>query len=1113
MAGETAMQNSNSAAKQELWSTPEEWVNTPEFQQMLAREFPDDADSWTDPVSRRHFMTIMGASIALAGLAGCSPRPASQRNIVGLTKQPEGTIQGIPQYFASTAVLGGVGTGVLVKSYEGRPIKIEGNPTHPGSGGGTSIFTQASVLGLYDPDRSQAVSFEGTSRTWDEAVSSLRVELSKLRDPSGAGIRILSGTVTSPTLIWQIGKFRERFPKAVWTQFEPLTRDNVREGSVRAFGEALNTTYEFDEARVIVALDCDFLTGLPGSERYARDFGRTRRARTHHHADGGNVKHMSRLYAVEPMLSPTGAVADHRLALKASEVEVFAKTLAAELKVRGAPSAGQLSEKAKAWIPHLVKDLLANKGHSIVVAGDHQPASVHAIVHAINDELKNAGKTVKYCKPIEAAPESKESQHAALRSLIADINAPDSKVECLFVLGANPAYSAPADIDVRSALDKVKLSVHLGLYADETAVRCRWHIPEAHPLEAWGDARAFDGTASIIQPLIAPLYSGRTAIELFALLSARFDDGTTAVATKKDEKAEVALAGHDVVMGYWREWWKSKNSGKDASDFDGVWQGWLRDGVIGRSELDLKVQDAPKVLASWSGKSDAASSVSGMEINFRADPTIYDGQFANNGWLQELPKPVTKLCWENAVILSPKTAKEKGLDSTPRWTAGERGRMETDVVEIGFRGKTVKAPVWIQPGHADDSITIYLGYGREVAGRVGSKIGFDSYKLRMSDALWFGNGVEIKKTGETTFIANTQAFFSMEGRKPVRRVNQSVLVDLESDDKDKAVKAHHDLDEAMAPAAAASERHLIAENLPGPNERTEVKSGHAGLEHPHPHKHDLPHDHKHDKRLTPLTMYPDTNKEGRRWAMTIDLSSCIGCNVCMIACMAENNIPVIGKYEVTRGREMYWIRVDRYHEGNADDADGLKTYFQPVPCQQCEKAPCEVVCPVGATTHSADGLNDMVYNRCVGTRYCSNNCPYKVRRFNFLTFADWTTESLKLGRNPDVTVRSRGVMEKCTYCVQRIRTAEIIAEREFAERKQDDFYRPRIEDHEIMTACEGACPTRAIVFGDLSDKRSEVRRWKDEPTNYGLLAELNTMPRTTYLAAVRNPNPEMPKGA
>jgi MoCo/4Fe-4S cofactor protein with predicted Tat translocation signal len=1125
MAGETAMKNSNAGAAPEFWRTTEEWAQTPEFQEMLTREFPDDIETWTDPVSRRKFLTLMSASIALAGLAGCSPRPASQRKILPYSKQPEGLIPGVPNFYASTAVLGGIGSGVLVKSYEGRPIKIEGNPDHPSSGG-TDIFTQAFVLELYDPDRAQSVSFQGVPRTWEEAIGSLRAGLEKLKDKDGAGIRILTGTVTSPTLADSIAKFRKRYPMAAWTQFEPLTRDNVRDGAVRAFGDAFTTTYDFSHAKVVLALDCDFLTALPGSVRYARDFMRNRRVRKHDHADGGDINDMSRLYAVESMLTPTGSVADHRLSLKSSEVEAFARALAAEIavqldrakkehklqNVKGSPPA-----KAISWLTPLAEDLVANMGHSVVIAGDQQPAAVHALVHAINDALKNAGKTVKYSKPIEASPDAAtaktSSHHGDLRTLVADLKS--GKVEMLLILGANPVYAAPADIDFGSALEKAGVSIHLGLYANETALRCHWHIPEAHTLESWGDARCFDGTASIIQPLIAPLWAGRSALELMTALGAKLEDGVQ--------------TGHEAVMAYWRTRWLEKNKGKDESEFDGVWQKWLRDGVIADSAHDLEV-NVPTLLATWAAKSDGSAAASGMEINFRADPTIYDGRFANNGWLQELPKPVTKLCWENAVIMSPNTAEKLGIpEPDPRWTAGERGRMETEIVEITAPGrpeaKPIKAPVWIQPGHADDSVTVYLGYGREQAGKVGNNIGFNAYKQRTSDALWFRLGVDINKTGEKTFLANTQAFYSMQGRKPVRRVTSNVFHDLESKDEETRKKAAKELDEAMAPAAAASERNLI--ELPGPNERSEKERDRAGLDHSHDHGHEHKHEHehKHDKRLTPLSMYDDTNKVGRRWAMTIDLSSCIGCNACMIACMAENNIPILGKYEVSRGREMYWIRVDRYYSlRNPDlsekardperikDPDSLAVYFQPVPCQQCEKAPCEVVCPVGATLHSTDGLNDMVYNRCVGTRYCSNNCPYKVRRFNFLTYADWNTESLKLGRNPDVTVRSRGVMEKCTYCVQKIRQAEIVAEREYETRPKVDG-RPRIDDGEIKTACELVCPSQAIVFGDLSDKGSAVRRWKDEPTNYGLLAELNTMPRTSYLAAVRNPNPKMPKGA
>ena len=1087
----------------DVWRSPEELAATPEFREMIAREFPDDAETWTDPVTRRQFISLLGASMALAGLAGCSPRPASQRKIVPYTKHPEGMTPGIPMEFATAALLGGVATGIVVKSREGRPIKVEGNPTHPGSLGGTDIFSQAAVLGLYDPDRSQSLTYLGASRTWEDFSSTLRIVLDKHKQNQGAGIRILTETITSPTLAEQltnlVGK-GGRFEQASWVQYEPATRDNVRLGSYQAFGSYNTTIYDYTKADIVLALDADFLTNGPGAVRYARDFISRRRVR-HNHEDGGTPEQMNRLYAVEPMLTSTGAIADHRLPLKSSEVESFARTLASALKVAGAPSAGSLDDAAKAWIDPLAKDLDKSRGKCIVVAGDHQPASVHALVHAINAALGNVGKTVMYIKSIEARPENEIERFS---KLVEDMNA--KKVELLLILGGNPVYNAPVDLDFAAALEKVPLRIHLGQYQDETASRCHWHIPESHLFESWGDARGYDGTVTIMQPLIAPMYGGRSALELIAALGfhdqpdqkdgsddkkGKNDDKKD----KEDDKKDAAVSQKDVsdysglgiIRAYWKKWSDGQKT-KNGLDFDHFWHNSLRDGVV--AGTSRAAADKTNLTANWAGKDSIKSGATeGNEICFRTDPNIHDGRFANNAWLQELPKPVSKLCWENAAIMSEATAKKLGLSASPRWTAGERGRMEVQYVEITLNGRKVKAAAWPQPGHVDDSVTIYLGYGRDRSGRVGSGAGFNAFSLRASNALWTASGLEIKKIDENTFLACTQAHHSMEDRKPVRRLS----IDDYGDKKK--------LENAMAPAVASDHYDLIKQNVPGPNERVELER------HPETHKHDDhqhdEHPHEHDKRMQPLTLYPDTNKDAqhRRWAMAIDLTSCIGCNVCMIACQAENNIPVVGKTEVTRGREMYWIRVDRYHEGDPNDSEGLKTYFQPVPCQQCEKAPCELVCPVGATTHSADGLNDMVYNRCVGTRYCSNNCPYKVRRFNFFSYADYVTESLKLGRNPEVTVRSRGVMEKCTYCVQRIRLGEIEAERE---------HRP-INDGDVRTACQQACPTGAIVFGDLADTTSVVRRWKDEQTNYGLLAELNTMPRTSYLAAVRNPNPAMPK--
>ena len=1071
MAGDTriSLTSAPAAGAPDLWRGPEEWANTAEFRDMMTREFPDDVETWTDPVTRRHFISIMGASIALAGF-GCSPRPASQHKILPYTKIPDGMLPGTPQFYSSAVLLGGVATGVLVKSHEGRPVKIEGNPSHPGSLGSTDVFAQAAILGLYDPDRSQSLLFRGSSETWETAISTLRIELEKLKDKKGANIRVLTETVTSPSLHEQINKFTAKYG-AKWVQYEPATRDNARAGTKLAFDADVSAVYDFTKANVVVALDADFLTSGPGAVRYARDFASRRRVR-HEHEDGGTPAQMNRLYAVEPMLTSTGAVADHRLPFKASDVESFARALAAALNVEKAPSAGSIPDSVKAWIAPLVKDLLdeKNQGKSIVIAGDHQPAAVHALAFAINEKLGNFDKTVRIVKSIEARP---EDQGKGFADLVLEMSA--GKVDVLFILGGNPVFNSPVDLDFDKALDKVSLKVHLGLYQDETAGLCHWHIPEAHTLESWGDARGYDGTVSIIQPLIAPLYNGRSALELLSALAASPD--------------QAEQSGHDVVRAHWE---KVHGKPKGSTEFEHFWERAVRDGVVSGTAS----QPASVALSKKWAEAESKGAGTGTEVCFRIDPTIYDGRFANLGWLQELPKPVSKLCWDNAAIMSPKTAEKHQLSSHLGWVAGEHGRSEVQFVELNFDGRMVKAAAWIQPGHADDSVTVYLGHGRERAGRVGNNTGFNAYKIRPSLAPWTSGGLDIKKVEEKTLLACTQAHHAMEGRKPVRRVTL-----MEYGNK-------KELDKAMAPPVAAGEVDLINKNLPGSSENMPgSKTGH------HHDDHDHPHEHKHDKRLTPLTVYPDMNGTGHRWAMAIDLTSCIGCNVCMIACMAENNIPVVGKHEVTRGREMYWIRVDRYHEGDPSDAVGLKTYFQPVPCQQCEKAPCEVVCPVGATVHSTDGLNDMVYNRCVGTRYCSNNCPYKVRRFNFFSYADFVTESLKLGRNPEVSVRSRGVMEKCTYCVQRIRGAEIEAEREWATREKDENGRPKIHDGAIATACQAACPTQAIAFGDLTDSKSVVRRWKSESTNYGLLAELNTMPRTSYLAAVRNPNPDMPKGA
>jgi molybdopterin-containing oxidoreductase family iron-sulfur binding subunit len=1055
-----------SIGEREIWSSLEELTGTPEFQNMLHREFPEDATAWNDPVSRRTFLTIAGASAALAG-AGCwSPRPASREKIYPYVRQPEQMTLGLPLFFATGFTLNGITVGVLGKSREGRPIKLEGNPTHPGSLGGIDSITQASLIDLYDPDRSRSIVKNGgaTPTTWETALTELRTTMDRLKG-EGKAVRILTETIGSPTLGSLIDEVVKTYPNTKWVQYEPANRDNSRQGGFLAFGRYVNTIYDFSKALRVVSLDSDFLVSGPTCARYSRDFNRLRNTHLREGEKVPKADELNRLYVIESMLTATGGVADHRLPMRSSDIESFARALARELGV--AAGDAQPPTGALKWVSAIAKDLQAFKGKSVVIVGEHQPPAVHAIAHAINATLGNNGTTVIHTEPVEVKP---TNQTEEFKALVGEMNT--GTVAAMFILGVNPVYTSPADLDFAGALKKVPIKVHLGQHIDETAVACDWHINEAHYLETWGDGRAYDGTASVCQPLIAPLHGGRSAIELMAALL--------------PEAAE--LHPREIIKNYWRKNWPQ--NGGSTGGFDSGWQVALRDGVIANSARPRIEVNAGNIPAY---KAPAA----GMEVNIRPDPTIFDGRFINNSWLQELPKPITKLTWDNAIIVSPATAKAKGLEYRMESTGGgEHGRAVAQMAELTVNGKTVKGAVWVQYGHADDSITVHLGYGRRKTGKVGAGTGFDAYPLRTTTAASTATGADIKGTGEEYILACTQAHFSMQGRRPVRQATR--------DEYEQNWVAHQkDPDYplfAKVPKVAAPEWQSIDQTLPG-NEHGSHGHHHHHDEKSEGEKHE---EHKGDPRLKPLTLYPETNKDDKvaRWAMAIDLSKCTGCSACLSACVAENNIPMVGKKEVTRGREMHWIRIDRYYEGDpASGPENIATHFQPVPCQQCEKAPCEVVCPVAATVHSFDGLNDMVYNRCVGTRYCSNNCPYKVRRFNFLTFADWKTDTYKLMRNPEVTVRERGVMEKCTYCVQRIRSAEIEAER----------VGRRVKDGEILTACQQACPAEAIVFGDLSDAKSRVNQWKQQPTNYGLLAELNTMPRTSYLAAVRNPNPELAK--
>jgi MoCo/4Fe-4S cofactor protein with predicted Tat translocation signal len=1013
----------------EAWRTLEERANDPAFQERLVNEFPSAVEAITDPVARRSFLKLMGASMALAGVSACTRQPLEK--IVPYVRQPEELIPGKPMFFATAMPLGGTAIGVLVESHEGRPTKIEGNPLHPSSMGASDVFAQAAILSLYDPDRSQTLTNVGDIRPWSAFLGAMRAALGAQAPLRGAGLRLLTESVCSPTLAAQIRDVLGRYPAARWHQWDPASADNAREGAKLAFGEYVATQYRFEPADVVVGFDADFLGCGPGSLRYAREFAARRRPE--------QPDRMNRFYAVETMPTPTGSRADHRLPAKPSEIEAIARALVDAIK-SGASSGNSAFKPAIAkWIDAAGKDLLAHRGRGLVIAGQHQPPVVHALAHVLNDALGNAGATVAYTAPIEAEP---VNQLESLRQLVADMNA--GKVDLLVIAGGNPVYSAPVDLLFADAMSKVQTRVHLSLYEDETSELCHWHIPEAHFLESWSDARSHDGTVSIVQPLIAPLYGGRSAHELLAAM------------TDRPERS-----AYDIVREFWsRNPLSGSRSGSDtqpaasaANDaFELRWRRWLHDGVVpGTAFTPKTVRTAPGAVASsGSGASSRSSESSGgaaagrqpapLEIAFRNDPTILDGRFANNGWLQELPKPITKLTWDNAVIVSPATAERLKSRANPAFTGGEHGQILSEFVELRFGGRSVHGPLFPVVGHPDDCVTVHLGYGRTHAGHVGNGAGFNVNGIRRSDALFDGRGAEIVPTGSTYPLACTQYHHLMEGRALVRAATRDEFV--------RDPKSIHEV---------------------------------PGIE-PQPAK--------------TITLYPEYKYEGYKWGMAIDLNACVGCNACVIGCQAENNIAVVGKTEVLRGREMHWLRVDTYYRG---DAEQPETYFQPVPCMQCENAPCEPVCPVGATVHSDEGLNDMVYNRCVGTRYCSNNCPYKVRRFNYFLYQDWNTPSLKLARNPDVTVRSRGVMEKCSYCVQRINAAKIASEKEDR----------RIRDGEIQTACQQACPADAIVFGDLNDPGSRVARLQAAARNYALLGELNTRPRTTYLAAVRNNNPEL----
>ncbi len=960
----------NSSEEPHFWRAP-----IGDWKLEVENEFHPGASEPPNEVSRREFLRLAGASVAFAGFTGCTRQPIEK--IVPYVRQPEEIIPGKPLRFATATQFGGFAQGLLVTSHEGRPTKIEGNPNHPASLGATTIWAQADVLDLYDPDRAQTVTTSGTIKTKEDLWEALNLALSAVQSNSGASFRILAQPISSPTVLAQLDDALRKFPAARWCVWDPLNRDNFGSNEVLC---------DFAKANVIVALDSDFLYAHPFAPRYARDFANGRRV-----IEPSGAR-MNRLYAAEPTPTITGSNADHRIAVGGREILELAQEIAAEI------GGGLLIPNANQnWIDAVVADLKAHRGASIVIAGETQPPEVHSLVAQINRALGNPGKTI-----LPVAARTLPSNRIDLSELVNEMQ--EGAIELLVILGGDPAYDAPVDLNFRDALEKVKLRIHHSVHFNETSRQSHWHVPATHFLESWGDSCAFDGTASIVQPLIEPMYSGISTHELLDALN-----------------GNSPRPAYEIV----RERWQKANP---SGDFELKWRRSLSAGLI--AELVApSIQPFSTETGSGGGaaKEKDAGSVANLEILFRSDVNVLDGRYANNAWLQELPRQFSKLVWDNAALISPKLATREKLETG-------------DVVNFSFRGRTIKAPVWIQPGQADNTVTLPLGYGRDVVGRVGRNVGFNAYLLRESDALWFADGLTIRKTGDKYSLVSTQQHHSIEAD---RGILHDGTFDQFTSDSHFAQKG-----EQLPP---------LEETLYQPNE--------------FPYK-------------------------GYKWAMVVDLNTCIGCHACTIACQAENNIPVVGKQQVAVHREMHWIRLDTYHSGNADNPAFT---HQPVPCMHCEMAPCELVCPVGATVHDNEGLNLQVYNRCVGTRYCSNNCPYKVRRFNFLEYNNGLSASEKLLKNPDVTVRSRGVMEKCTYCLQRINAARIHSELE----------QRKIRDGEIVPACAQVCPAEAITFGDMNDPQSRVARLKRSPLNYWMLGQLNTQPRTSYFAKLRNPNSKL----
>ncbi|NIL99686.1 MAG: TAT-variant-translocated molybdopterin oxidoreductase [Acidobacteria bacterium] len=979
-------------ADRAYWRSLEQRNGDPSVRQFAEREFPEGASEAPEGVTRRTMLSLLGASVSLAGAAACR-RPVEK--IVPYVNAPVEVVPGIPRHFATTMPWGLDAYGVVVESHEGRPNKIEGNELHPSTAGRSNPFIQAAPLTLYDPDRSKHPIRYGEASTWAGFESAWAAIAEQLGD--GSGLAFLTESWSSPTMARLTDAIHLRYPNAMWAAYESISDENIYRGLEIATGGQLHPIYHFDKAKVILTLDADPLQTESDQVRNTAGFAAGRQVSETHGS-------MGRLWAVEGVHSLTGANADHRLRLASSKIAQFVSGLGAQLGVLGMSGPMPAGVDAE-WVAALVDDLAHHEGESLIVAGRRQPPEVHAAVYALNAALGNVGNTLDCRAFADAALPSRSK----LAELIAAMQS--GAVTNLIILGGNPVYDAPADLDFAGALEKVVSSIHLSDHVNETSQKVHWHLPRAQFLESWSDARSADGTMSVVQPLIRPLFDGRSDVEVLGL-----------IAFGPDAESGAAPDGYTLV----RATWDALLGGDEAA-----WNRVLHDGVLADSALPAQTPPAAGVAGPGS------TSGSGLEIVFTASAAVYDGRLANNAWLQELPDSMTKITWDNAALLSPVTAAAQSLESG-------------DLVTVAHRGAEIELPVWVQPGVADDTLVLSLGYGRTAAGRVGDGVGADTGRLRASSAMDIDSGATLTKTGSGYEFGQTQ---------------------------DHGTQDEPDL----LPSLYQSRRRPAVREASLEDYRTHPTFANDMVNVPH---------------YDQLWDDPESYDSGYQWGMTIDLNACTGCNACVVACQAENNIPVVGKDQVHRGREMHWLRVDRYFAG--DEADP-QTVFQPVPCMQCENAPCEQVCPVAATVHDSEGLNTMVYNRCIGTRYCANNCPYKVRRFNYYNFTKDTPEIVKLAQNPDVTVRSRGVMEKCTYCVQRINAGRIDAKLE--ERT--------IADGEVQTACQQACPANAIEFGNLLDENSRIVASKQSDRNYAMLAELLTRPRTTYLAKLRNPHPDL----